>query len=132
MRSAKVFKVSWEGRCFELMREFIHTEIDLPTSFTLVANYSTSLSPDVDPQTRDALEGYFYDSAPRLFTLSTSAVDGSVARAEHTQAWLHERRKFIEQFGKAKMAQRTQQGKGKWRLIMTMFFAQRLLTETHR
>ncbi|ORZ02618.1 hypothetical protein BCR43DRAFT_481839 [Syncephalastrum racemosum] len=82
---------------------------DIPTSFTLVANYSTSLSPDVDPQTRDALEGYFYDSAPRLFTLSTSAVDGSTARAEHTQAWLHERRKFIEQFGKAKMAQRTQQ-----------------------
>lgn len=56
---------------------------------------------DVDPQTRDALEGYFLEDSPRLFSISCTSPDGST---KTIQSLMQERQNFVEQFGRQKLS----------------------------
>ncbi|KAI7884422.1 hypothetical protein K492DRAFT_204753 [Lichtheimia hyalospora FSU 10163] len=74
----------------------------VPGSFTLVAATSEAITPtDVDPQTRDALEGYFLEDSPRLFSISCTSSDGST---KTIQSLMQERQNFVEQFGRQKLS----------------------------
>ncbi|KAI7861002.1 Dbl homology domain-containing protein [Circinella umbellata] len=68
---------------------------ELPTSFTLVTSVTDTTS-DTDPQTRDALEGYFLEDSFRLFHLSEEYTSKSI------KSLMEEKENFVEQFGKAK------------------------------
>ncbi|KAI8391325.1 uncharacterized protein BYT42DRAFT_556500 [Radiomyces spectabilis] len=82
---------------------------DLAASFTLVYNGSGALSsPDVDPQTRDVLEGYFQDDWLRLFSLSSPATEGNAYIRKNQSTLMHERQAFLERFGRAKANHRQQ------------------------
>ncbi|KAI9278409.1 Dbl homology domain-containing protein [Phascolomyces articulosus] len=72
---------------------------ELPTSFTLVTSVTDTAS-ETDPQTRDALEGYFLEDAFRLFHVSGEYT------STPTKTLMQEKEKFVEQFGKAKSSHR--------------------------
>ncbi|KAI8138256.1 hypothetical protein BJV82DRAFT_673801 [Fennellomyces sp. T-0311] len=73
---------------------------ELPTSFTLVTNITESPPADVDPQTRDALEGYFLEDSLRLFQLAGEDT------SKPMKLLMQEKQKFIEQFGRTKTGYR--------------------------
>ena len=56
----------------------------------------TDAASDTDPQTRDALEGYFLEDSFRLFHLSGEYTSKSI------KSLMQEKENFVEQFGKAK------------------------------
>lgn len=76
----------------------------LPTSFSLSVSaleQQTAIVPNVDPQTRDALEGYFLEGRPRLFTLTPSQMETN-SGSKSLQTLLQEKQGFVEAFGRRK------------------------------
>ncbi|KAI9315288.1 hypothetical protein BX666DRAFT_2028858 [Dichotomocladium elegans] len=82
----------------------IHDGIEgIQGSFTLVASANETVSlTELDPQTRDALEGYFLEGAPRLFSLVSNTLSDS-GTAKSAKSILQDRQTFVEQFGKSKL-----------------------------